>query len=96
MALVEHGIEKADQNIMTLFGAKDFFESVVGFRIYEAHSFLLAISISIMVWMGATLVPPALEEVEVQSGDVAIAAPEVIAEVVAEVTDEVTEAETEE
>lgn len=49
-----------------------------------------------MVWMGATLVPPALEEVEVQSGDVAIAAPEVIAEVVAEVTDEVTEAETEE
>ena len=50
--------------------------------------------------MGATLVPPALEEeieeVEIQNGDVAIAAPEVIAEVVAEVADEVTEPETEE
>jgi hypothetical protein len=48
MALVEHGIEKADQNIMTLFGTKDFFESIVGLRIYEAHSFSLSISISIM------------------------------------------------
>jgi hypothetical protein len=39
IAFVEHGIEKADQNIMTLFGTKDFFESIVGFRIYEAHIF---------------------------------------------------------
>ena len=50
--------------------------------------------------VGATLVPPALEEeieeVEIQNGDVAIAAPEVVSEVVAEVTDEVTEPETEE
>jgi DNA gyrase subunit A len=50
--------------------------------------------------VGATLVPPALEEeieeVEIQNSDVAISAPEVIAEVVAEVADEVTEPETEE
>jgi DNA gyrase subunit A len=50
--------------------------------------------------VGATLVPPALEEeieeVEIQNGDVAIAAPEVVSEVVAKVTDEVTETETEE
>ena len=49
--------------------------------------------------MGATLVPPALEEeieeVEIQNGDVAIAAPEVIGEVVIEVADAVTESETE-
>lgn len=53
IAFVKHGIEKADQNVMTLFGTKDFFESIVGFRIYEAHSFCwlfpyLFISISIM------------------------------------------------
>jgi hypothetical protein len=47
IAFVEHGIEKAEQNIMTLFGTEDFFESIVSFRIYEAHRFLLAISISI-------------------------------------------------
>jgi DNA gyrase subunit A len=50
--------------------------------------------------VGATLVPPALEEeieeVEIQNGDVAIAATEVIAEAIAEVADEVTEPETEE
>jgi DNA gyrase subunit A len=50
--------------------------------------------------VGATLVPPALEEeieeVEIQNSDVAIAASEVMSEVVAEVTDEVTETETEE
>lgn len=50
--------------------------------------------------MGATLVPPALEEeieeVEIQNGDVAIAVPEVITEAIDEVADEVTEPETEE
>ena len=39
VAFVEDGIEKANQYVMALFGAKDFFEGIVGFGVDEAHGF---------------------------------------------------------
>jgi hypothetical protein len=36
-AIVENPVEKADQNVMALFGAKDFLEGKVSFGIDEDH-----------------------------------------------------------
>jgi len=41
VAFVEDGIEEANQNIMALFGTKDFFKGVIGFGVDKAHGFSL-------------------------------------------------------